>query len=78
LILPFLIPGGTLLEQIELRGYVSAAVRSAWWWNAMVMPHQVWILVILSVVLLEAMRRTANNAEAGSSVGPHWKPMQGQ
>jgi glycosyl transferase family 87 len=78
LILPFLVPGGTLLEQIELRGYVSAAVRSAWWWNAMVMPHQVWVLVILGVVLLEAMRRTANDREAGSSVGPHCKPMPGQ
>lgn len=44
LILPFLAPGGTLLEQIQLRGYVSIAVRGAWWWNAMVMPHQVWFL----------------------------------
>lgn len=59
LILPFLVPGGTLLEQIQLKGYVGAAVRSAWWWNALVMPHQVWALVILTVVLLEAMRRTS-------------------
>jgi hypothetical protein len=78
LILPFLVPGGTLLEQIQLRGYVSAAVRAAWWWNAMVMPHQVWVLVILSVVLLEAMRRTANDAEAGSSVSPQLKPIHAE
>jgi hypothetical protein len=77
LILPFLVPGGSLLEQIQLRGYVSAAVRGAWWWNAMVMPHQVWVLVILTVVLLEAMRRTANDAEAGSPASPQLKPMQG-
>jgi glycosyl transferase family 87 len=64
LILPFLVPGGTVLEQIQLS--VSAGVRGAWWWNAMVMPHQVWVLVILSVVLLEAMRRTSNDAGAGS------------
>jgi hypothetical protein len=77
LILPFLVPGGTVLEQIQLRGYVSAAVRGAWWWNSMVMPHQVWTLVILSVILLEGMRRTTNDAEVGSSVSPPLKPMQG-
>jgi len=65
LILPFLVPGGTLLEQIELRGYVNAAVRSAWWWKALVMPHQVWVLAILSVVLLVAMRWTANQPSGG-------------
>jgi hypothetical protein len=61
LLLPFLVPGGTVLEQMQLRGYVSAAVRDSWWWNATVMPHQVWLLVILTVVLLEAMRRAADD-----------------
>jgi glycosyl transferase family 87 len=60
LILPFLVPGGTLLEQIQLRGYVSAAVQGSWWWKTVIMPHQVWLILILSMVLLEAMRRTAH------------------
>ena len=81
LILPFLVPGGSLLEQIQLRGYVSTAVRSSWWWNAMVMPHQVWAILILSVVLLEAMRRTAYDSEAqhvpGSPVSRQLKLEQG-
>ena len=63
LILSFLVPGGTLLEQMQLRGVVSAAVCGSWWWNALVMPHQVWVLAILSVVLLEAMRGMANDTE---------------
>lgn len=63
LLLPFLVPGGTVLEQIQVRGYVSPAVQGSWWWNALVMPHQVWVLVILTVVLLEAMRWTANEAD---------------
>lgn len=62
LILPFLVPGGTVLEQIQLRGYVSSALRGAWWWKVMVMPHQVWVLVILSVVLLEGMRFLPNES----------------
>jgi len=70
LILPFLVPGGTLLEQVQLRGYVSAAVRGSSWWNAMIMPHQVWLLVTLSIVLREAMRLTANHAQAGGIISP--------
>lgn len=69
LILPFLVPGGSLLEQIQLTGYVSTAVRSSWWWNAMVMPHQVWAILILSVVLLEAMRRTPTTLRPGLRPG---------
>ena len=64
LILPFLVPGGTLLEQMQLRGYVGATVRGTWWWSAMVMPHQVWAILILSVVLLKAMRWTLHESPA--------------
>jgi len=70
LILPFLVPGGSLLEQIQRSGYITSAVRGSWWWNAIVAPHQVWALVILSVVLLEAMRRTANHTEAEHATDP--------
>ena len=61
LILPFLVPGGTLLEQIQLGGYVSTTVRGSWWWNAVVMPHQVWAILILSLALLEGMRQMPND-----------------
>jgi hypothetical protein len=51
----FLVPGGTALERLAYSGYF-AAVQHRWWWDAFVMPHQVWALLILVVVLLQAMR----------------------
>jgi Glycosyltransferase family 87 len=68
LILPFLVPGGTVLEQMQLGGHLSAALRNSWWWKAMIMPHQVWLIVILTVVLLEAMRRAANQEQVGALI----------
>ena len=55
LMLPFLIPGGTLLQSMENAGHFSPAVTSRWWWEAVVMPHQVWTLFFLSLLLLYEM-----------------------
>ena len=56
LILPFLVPGGSALEQLQLNGHVPAALANSCWWNALVMPHQVWALFFLGVLLLWAMK----------------------
>jgi hypothetical protein len=53
--LPFLIPGGTLLETLQSGGPVPSALGNHWWWKALVMPHQVWMLLYLSVLLLYEM-----------------------
>jgi alpha-1,2-mannosyltransferase len=55
LISPFLLPGGTLLEDLRNRGALPDALANARWWNAIVMPHQAWILLALAVVLVYAM-----------------------
>ena len=54
LIMVFLVPGGSALEQLQYAGRF-AALRH-WWWYAIVMPHQVWALFLLGLVLLLAMR----------------------
>lgn len=50
--LPFLIPGGTLLETMEINGRIPPSLANRWGWEAFVMPHQVWLLLCLSVLLL--------------------------
>jgi hypothetical protein len=55
LIAVFLVPAGSALEQLQRTGHF-AAIQGLWWWNAIVMPHQVWALFLLGLVLLQAMR----------------------
>ncbi len=55
LIAVFLVPGGSALEQLQRTGHF-AAVQHFWLWNAFVMPHEVWALFLLGVVLIVAMR----------------------
>lgn len=55
LMLPFLIPGTALLQQLAARGHFSEAVTHSWWWDRVVMPHQTWTLLLLCLVLLYAM-----------------------
>jgi hypothetical protein len=55
LMLPFLIPGGTLLETMQASGRIPSILASRWWWEMIVMPHQVWMLFLLSVLLLYEM-----------------------
>jgi hypothetical protein len=59
LMLPFLIPGGTMLEQLQLQHPISPSITHSWYWTAIIMPHQIWFLLMLSVVLL------LNMAECG-------------
>lgn len=64
--LPFLIPGGSLLETLQAGGRIPAAWLGHWWWEAFVMPHEVWMLLVLSVLLLHEMiaGRTGAHADA--------------
>jgi hypothetical protein len=55
LMMPFLLPGGTLLETLESTGCIPATLAHGWWWEAFVMAHQVWLLLLLSVLLLYRM-----------------------
>jgi len=53
-IAPFLLPGPMLLQSLVDKGVVAQSVASGWSWNKILMPHQTWLLLILSIVLLQA------------------------
>lgn len=67
LMLVFLVPGGSALEQLRHTSHL-AALQDSWWWTHVVMPHQVWALFFLGVLLLAAMR-TGAATTAGQNSG---------
>jgi hypothetical protein len=56
LIFPFLFPGAVLLDEAVQRGWIPVSIAHSYWWNALVMPHEVWSLLLLSLLLLYSMR----------------------
>jgi glycosyl transferase family 87 len=58
IVLVFLLPGGTALQQLQQAGHF-AALRNYWWWNTLVLPHECWSILILAALLLSAMRANA-------------------
>jgi hypothetical protein len=55
LMAPFLIPGGTLLQTMQINGRIPSTLSERWWWDTIVMPHEIWALFFLSLVLLYEM-----------------------
>jgi hypothetical protein len=55
LIVPFLIPGGTILETMVSSGRIPAVLAQNQWWQAFVMAHQAWLLLFLGTLLLREM-----------------------
>jgi hypothetical protein len=74
LMLPFAIPGGTLLETMQASGRVSSTWANREWWQVIVMAHQVWMLLFLSILLLCEMivglARSAERKQASLEVRP--------
>jgi len=56
LILPFLVPGGSALEQLQISGRIPETIARSWYWTAIALPHQVWLLLLLGLLLLQTMR----------------------
>ena len=54
---PFLASWPALLDRAATSGHVPARIASSWWWQTLAMPCQVWVLLALILVLLEALRR---------------------
>jgi Glycosyltransferase family 87 len=63
-LMAFLMPGGTLLEVFQAEQRISPAVSGSWWWTTLVMPHQIWALLALSLTLLHAMAGRRSNVTA--------------
>jgi Glycosyltransferase family 87 len=55
IILVFLVPGGTILEQLQLSGHF-AAIQNYWWWKTLVLPHESWSILLVALLLLGAMK----------------------
>jgi glycosyl transferase family 87 len=51
-IAPFFVPGPIVLTGLASSGYVPAAITNQWWWDAIILPHEAWDLILLSVLLL--------------------------
>jgi hypothetical protein len=58
LILPFSFPIPAMLYQLIVRNYIVHDWAETWWWNALLMSHQVWLLIFLALSLLYALKRT--------------------
>lgn len=63
LIAPFLVPGAVLLAIQTQAGRIPPAIAGAWWWNTLVLSHEAWALVLLSIILLYSM--TVERRQAG-------------
>ncbi len=61
LMLPFLVPGASALEQFQASGKIPLAMVDAWWWTDVVMPHQIWFLLALSLLLLWRMASASSS-----------------
>jgi hypothetical protein len=57
LMAPFLVPGAAVLQQAVRQGRIPAAWAASWWWERFLMPHQTWLLLFVSLVLLYGMAK---------------------
>jgi hypothetical protein len=58
-IVAFFLPGGTLLQTLLDKGMLSSALTTNGWWNSLIMGHAAWCLLILALVLLYEISRSA-------------------
>jgi hypothetical protein len=56
-IAPFFMPGPALLARLAIAERFPPTITSSWWWNSIVLPHEVWDLILLAILLLFCMAR---------------------
>jgi len=54
LVAVFLAPSATILNVLAEKGALPEAVAGSWWWQRLVMPHQVYALAAMSICLVIA------------------------
>jgi hypothetical protein len=64
LMLPFLVPGGSALEEMQRGGRIPYAIAQSWFWSSAVMPHEIWFLLFLGALLLWCMASKPAQASA--------------
>jgi hypothetical protein len=60
LVLPFLVPGPVMLQQLIVKGRLPASLNNELWWSAVVLAHEVWAIVIMALALVYALARTVS------------------
>ncbi|MGO9641193.1 MAG: glycosyltransferase family 87 protein [Candidatus Acidiferrales bacterium] len=66
----FLLPtGSALVAAVEAKRIPQPILRE-WWWNSLVMPHQVWLLLGVSAVLLLSLRKLTLSKEQQITAEP--------
>jgi len=65
IVIVFLVPGGTLLEQTQASHFPG--LKDLWWWNSFILPHESWSIVFLALLLLFAMQVCASREATGCS-----------
>jgi len=61
LLSPFFFPGAALLGRLASHDRLPPSLTNSWTWESVVMPHETWALLLLSVILLYAVTATARN-----------------
>lgn len=51
---PFLVPGAAILQVLRASNARVDALARDWWWQFLLAPHQVWMVLAISVTLLVA------------------------
>ena len=70
LMAPFLLPGAALLQEAVRQRRIPESWTHTWWWDRVVMPHETWLLLLLSVTLLYGMILQARSPMSGDNVLP--------
>lgn len=68
--LPFLLHGQVLLVELARSGRISPGIISSWWWNSVALPHEIWVLIFLAILLVRFVGRelpesSGSRADAG-------------
>ncbi|PYV70719.1 MAG: hypothetical protein DMG97_18485, partial [Acidobacteria bacterium] len=54
---PFLIPGAALLRHLASSQTFIGSLSRSWWWNPFIAPHEAWLVFLILLVLLSAVRK---------------------
>jgi hypothetical protein len=52
LFMPIYLPGPRYLQGFVEEGMISHSIASSWWWNALILPYQVFCLLLISIVMM--------------------------
>ena len=56
---PFALPGAAVLQALAGGNSILHDLAQKWWWQFLIAPHQVWIILAMAVLLLAAQAKTA-------------------